>query len=60
MGNRVLALGAHPDDVEFMCSGTLKLLGEKGCEIMIGVVADGEEGIALRAAGPEGTRPRGD
>ena len=44
MGNRVLALGAHPDDVEFMCSGTLKLLGEKGYEIAIGVVANGDCG----------------
>jgi len=33
----VLAVGAHPDDVEFMCSGTLKLLRDRGCEISIGV-----------------------
>ena len=28
---RVLALHAHPDDVEFQCAGTLILLREAGC-----------------------------
>jgi len=41
---RVAAIGAHPDDVEFMCSGTLKLLREKDYEIYIGVVANGDCG----------------
>lgn len=41
---RVLAVGAHPDDVEFMCSGTLKLLKEKGCEISLLVLANGDCG----------------
>jgi len=41
---RILAVGAHPDDVEFMCSGTLKLLKEKGYKISIGVVANGDCG----------------
>jgi LmbE family N-acetylglucosaminyl deacetylase len=31
----VLALCAHPDDVEFMCSGTLALLHKKGWQIHI-------------------------
>lgn len=41
---RVIAFGAHPDDVEFMCSGTLKLLKEKGYKIFICVVANGNCG----------------
>jgi len=41
---RVAAIGAHPDDVEFMCSGTLKLLKERGYEIYIGVVTNGDCG----------------
>jgi LmbE family N-acetylglucosaminyl deacetylase len=41
---RVLAVGAHPDDVEFMCSGTLKLLRDRGCEISICVVSNGDCG----------------
>lgn len=42
--NRVLAVGAHPDDVEFMCSGTLKLLKDKGYEISICAVSNGDCG----------------
>ena len=30
MTDRVLAFGCHPDDVEFMSSGTLALLAERG------------------------------
>jgi len=49
--NRVLAVGAHPDDVEFMCSGTLKLLKEKGYDIHIAVIANGDLGTNIE--GPE-------
>ena len=46
---RILAFGCHPDDVEFMCAGTLALLAEKGCEILIAVMAGGEAGsVELR------------
>ena len=31
--NKVLAIGAHPDDIEFFMSGTLMLLGEFGYEL---------------------------
>jgi LmbE family N-acetylglucosaminyl deacetylase len=44
---RVLAVGAHPDDVEFMCAGTLKLLKDKGYAIYIGVIANGDCGTAF-------------
>jgi LmbE family N-acetylglucosaminyl deacetylase len=44
-GNRrVLAVGAHPDDVEFMCAGTLTLLKERGYSLFIGVIANGDCG----------------
>ena len=42
--DRVLAFGCHPDDVEFMCAGTLALLADKGCEVHIAVMAGGEMG----------------
>ena len=41
---RILAIGAHPDDVEFGCSGTLSLLRKKGYEIAIVTVANGDCG----------------
>ena len=46
---RVLAFGCHPDDIEFVCAGTLALLAEKGCEIHLAVMAGGEAGsVELR------------
>lgn len=42
--HRVLAFGCHPDDVEFICAGTLALLAQKGCEIHIAVMAGGDVG----------------
>ena len=42
--HRVLAFGCHPDDVEFMCAGTLALLAQCDCEIHIAVMAGGEMG----------------
>jgi LmbE family N-acetylglucosaminyl deacetylase len=47
---RVLAVGAHPDDVEFMCSGTLRLLQEREFEIFIGVLANGDCGSMVEPA----------
>ncbi|MBM4041580.1 MAG: PIG-L family deacetylase [Planctomycetes bacterium] len=41
---RILAIGAHPDDVEFKCAGTLSLLRKKGYEIAIATVANGDCG----------------
>ncbi len=46
---RIAAVGAHPDDIEFMCSGTLKLLKEAGFEIHIGVVANGDCGSMVES-----------
>ncbi len=39
-----LAVGAHPDDVEFLMAGTLALLGEAGFETHILTVANGSCG----------------
>ncbi len=44
MKQRVLAIGAHPDDVEFMMSGTLLSLSKAGYEAHIFVVASGSCG----------------
>jgi LmbE family N-acetylglucosaminyl deacetylase len=40
----VLAIGAHPDDIEISCSGTLKLLRELGFAIHIATLTLGECG----------------
>jgi len=42
----VLAVGAHPDDVEIMCAGTLALLKEKGWKIEIATMTPGDLGSA--------------
>lgn len=43
---RVLALHAHPDDVEFQCAGTLALLGERGYNLTIATMTPGDCGSA--------------
>lgn len=44
MAPRVLAVGAHPDDVELGCGGTLATHARVGHEITILVLTDGEGG----------------
>lgn len=41
-----LAVGAHPDDVEFMMAGTLALLKRKGWDVHLFTVANGSCGTA--------------
>jgi LmbE family N-acetylglucosaminyl deacetylase len=43
---RVLALHAHPDDIEFQCAGTLALLREAGCDVTIATMTPGDCGSA--------------
>jgi len=43
---KAMAIGAHPDDVEFMCAGTLFLLKEAGFDCHITTVAAGDCGSA--------------
>jgi len=40
----VLALGCHPDDLEFMMGGSLFLLKDRGCELHCMIIADGSRG----------------
>jgi LmbE family N-acetylglucosaminyl deacetylase len=47
---RVLALHAHPDDVEFQCAGTLILLREAGCDVTIATMTPGDCGSAIHDA----------
>lgn len=42
--SRALAVGAHPDDVEFGCGGTLAKWAAQGCEILHLVCTDGSKG----------------
>jgi len=41
---KILAFGCHPDDIEFMCAGTLSLLAKCKYEIHIAVMTGGEAG----------------
>jgi len=43
-GKTVLSFGAHPDDAEFMCAGTLALLRERGWNVHISTMAPGDCG----------------
>jgi|SRR5579864_7867493 len=47
---RILAIGAHPDDVELGCAGTLARFLEAGSEVMLAVACQGDRGAA---AGPD-------
>ena len=48
---RILALHAHPDDIEFQCAGTLALLADAGHEITIATMTPGDCGS--REYGPD-------
>ena len=47
--DRVLAFGCHPDDIEFMASGTMALLGSKGYELHFATMTGGEAGSQTEA-----------
>jgi N-acetylglucosamine malate deacetylase 1 len=44
MKKTILAIGAHPDDIEIGCGGTLSLLKEKGHDLIHLIITSGEEG----------------
>jgi len=41
---RILAIHAHPDDIEFQCAGTLALLGKRGHSLMVATMTPGDCG----------------
>src|SRR4029434_3754525 len=41
---RILAVGAHPDDVEFACGGVLLAEAARGSELFLCVCSRGESG----------------
>ncbi|WP_435017308.1 PIG-L deacetylase family protein [Tundrisphaera sp. TA3] len=43
---RVLAIHAHPDDIEFQCAGTLALLADAGCHLTLATMTPGDCGGA--------------
>jgi LmbE family N-acetylglucosaminyl deacetylase len=43
---RVLAIHAHPDDIEFQCAGTLALLAKKGHSVAVTTMTAGDCGSA--------------
>lgn len=45
---KILALGAHPDDIEYGCGGTLLIHSDNGNEVFLYVLTDG-----AKAADPE-------
>ena len=47
---RILAIHAHPDDIEFQCAGTLALLAEAGCPITLATMTPGDCGSVDRDA----------
>lgn len=42
--NRILAFGAHPDDIEFLCAGTLAKYSSSGWQVGIVLATNGEVG----------------
>ncbi len=53
IAGRVLAICAHPDDIESWCGGTLALLVERGCDVALALLTAGEKGSPDRTARPE-------
>jgi LmbE family N-acetylglucosaminyl deacetylase len=43
---RVLAVGAHPDDLEILCAGTLAKYARQGAQVSMAVATNGEVGSA--------------
>lgn len=54
---RVLAVGAHPDDIEILCAGTLARCHAQGDEIVICVATNGDMG-SMKHRPPELARIR--
>ena len=44
MANKILAVGSHPDDIEFGCGGTIAKHLELGDEVFVIIMTNGERG----------------
>jgi len=44
---RVLAVGAHPDDIEILCAGTLARYAQRGDTVIMAVATNGEQGHSV-------------
>lgn len=47
MGKVILAVSAHPDDIEFHCGGTMSKLKDKGYDIYYAIATNGENGFKI-------------
>ena len=47
---RVLAVGAHPDDLEILCGGTLARFVQEGHEVVMCNVAKGDRGSFVHSS----------
>ncbi|RPI18549.1 MAG: PIG-L family deacetylase [Ignavibacteriae bacterium] len=47
MNKTLLAIGAHPDDIEFSCTGTMLKLKKQGYDIYYIVATNGEHGFKI-------------
>ncbi len=43
---RILAVGAHPDDIELQCAGTLAKFAARGDQVFMAISTNGELGSA--------------
>lgn len=43
---RILAIHAHPDDIEFQCAGTLAILASRDCSLTLATMTPGDCGSA--------------
>ena len=43
----ILAIGAHPDDIEFCCAGTLAKYRKLGHKIFIALTTSGNQGSSI-------------
>lgn len=55
---RALAIGAHPDDIEFGCGGTLAGWAASGCAVTMLIVTDGSKGSWNPEVDPEALAAR--
>nr|MDA8208720.1 PIG-L family deacetylase [Actinomycetota bacterium] len=49
---RVMAVGAHPDDIEFGAGGTIAKWAQQGCEAIFVIMTDGSKGTWNPEADP--------